>query len=132
MRSIKFPKMFCSKSSTTQVWKSTEADQATKQNIKLLLKSERGELIGDPYFGLLLRHYLFNQNNYVLKDQIIDMIYTQLATFIPQIKVKRKDILVFQDRETGKLYCEFSGINQIDFTLNTYQLVLFDEKETSK
>lgn len=132
MRSIKFPKMFNPKTSTTRVWNSKEADQATKQNISLLLKSERGELIGDPYFGLMLRHYLFNQNNYVLKDQIIDMIYTQLATFIPQIRVKRKDIYVFQDREKGKLYCEFSGINQTDFTVNTYQLVLFDENETSK
>ena len=132
MRSIKFPKMFNSKTSSTQVWTAAESEQATKQNISLLLKSERGELIGDPYFGLMLRHYLFNQNNYVLKDQIVDMIYTQLATFIPQIRVKRKDISVFQDRENGKLYCEFSGINQTDFTLNTYQLVLFDENETSK
>jgi hypothetical protein len=59
------------------------------------------------------------------------MIYTQLAKFIPQIKVERKNISVFQDREKAKLYCEFSGINQIDYTVNTYQLVLFDENETS-
>lgn len=94
--------------------------------------SERGELIGDPYFGLMLRHFMFDQNNYILRDQIIDMIYTQLAIFIPQIHVERKDITVFQDREKAKLYCEFSGINQIDYQLNTYQLVLFDSNETSK
>lgn len=132
MRSIKFPKMFNSKTGTTSVWQESESNEGTKQNIKLILNSERGELIGDPYFGLLLKHYLFNQNNYILKDQIIDMIYTQLALFIPQLRIKRKDILVFQDRETGKLYCEFSGVNQLDFTLNTYQLVLFDENETSR
>ena len=60
------------------------------------------------------------------------MIYTQLAIFIPQVHVERKDITVFQDREKAKLYCEFSGINQIDYQLNTYQLVLFDSNETSK
>jgi hypothetical protein len=75
---------------------------------------------------------MFDQNNYVLRDQIIDMIYTQLAIFIPQVHVERKDIDVFQDREKAKLYCEFKGINQIDYQLNTYQLVLFSENETSK
>lgn len=130
MRSIKFPHLF--NTNSTRVWKPSEQLTATKQNTKLVLYSERGELIGDPYFGLMLRHFLFDQNNYVLRDQIIDMIYTQLAIFIPQVKVERKDINVFQDREKAKLYCEFSGINQIDYSLNTYQLVLFDEGETSK
>ena len=80
----------------------------------------------------MLRHFMFDQNNYILRDQIIDMIYTQLAIFIPQVHVERKDITVFQDREKAKLYCEFSGVNQIDYQLNTYQLVLFDSNETSK
>ena len=130
MRSIHFPKMF--NTNSTRVWKSSEHLNATKQNIKLVLYSERGELIGDPYFGLMLRHFMFDQNNYILRDQIIDMIYTQLAIFIPQVHVERKDITVFQDREKAKLYCEFSGINQIDYQLNTYQLVLFDSNKTSK
>lgn len=130
MRSLKFPKMFNSNSS--RVWNAKEYKKATAQNTHILLHCERGELIGDPYFGLLLKHFLFDQNSYVLRDQIIDMIYTQLASFIPQVKVERKNISIFQDREKAKLYCEFSGINQIDFTVNTYQLVLFDENETSK
>ena len=130
MRSIHFPHMF--NTNSTRVWKSSEHLNATKQNTKLVLYSERGELIGDPYFGLMLRHFMFDQNNYILRDQIIDMIYTQLAIFIPQVHVERKDITVFLDREKAKLYCEFSGVNQIDYQLNTYQLVLFDSNETSK
>ena len=129
MRSIKFPKMF--NTNNTRVWKASEHLEATKQNTTLLLNCERGELIGDPYFGLLIKHYLFDQNSYVLRDQIIDMIYTQLATFIPQVRVERKDINVFQDREKGKLYCKFSGINQVDYSLNTYTLVLFDSADTT-
>ena len=130
MRSIHFPKMF--NTNSTRVWKSSEHLNATKQNIKLVLYSERGELIGDPYFGLMLRHFMFDQNNYILRDQIIDMIYTQLAIFIPQVHVERKDITIFQDREKAKLYCEFTGTNQIDYTVNTYSLVLLNEEETSK
>lgn len=129
MRSIKFPKMF--NTNSTRVWKSQEYNNATRQNTRLLLRCERGELVGDPYFGLLLKHFMFDPNSYVLRDQIIDMIYTQLAQFIPQVKVERKDISVCQDREKGKLYCSFSGINQIDYTLDTYTLVLFDSTEMS-
>ena len=125
MRSLKFPKMFNTNSSN--VWKSTEYLEATKQNTILLLHTTRGELFGDPYFGLMLKKYMFDQNNFVLKDAIIDMIYTQLAIFIPQVKVQRKDINIVQDREKGKLYCEFSGINQIDYTNNTFNLVLLED-----
>ena len=130
MRRIKFPKMF--NTNNTRVWKSSEYNEATSQNTKLLLHCERGELIGDSYFGLLLKHFMFDPNSYVLRDQIIDMIYTQLAIFIPQVHVERKDITIFQDREKAKLYCEFTGTNQIDYTVNTYSLVLLNEEETSK
>ena len=127
MRSWKFPKMFNTNSSN--IWKSSEYLSQTKQNTTILLQCERGELFGDPYFGIMLKHYLFDQNNYILKDAIIDTIYTQLAIFIPQIKVQRNDIQIAQNKQLGKLICSFSGINQIDYTNNTYNLVLIDESE---
>lgn len=127
MRSIKFPDMF--NSNSTNVWKSTEHLAATKQNTIVLLQCERGELFGDPYFGLMLKHYLYSQNDYVLKDALIDIIYNQLALFIPQVKIERKDIEIVQGREKGKLYCNFHGINQIDYQVNTFSLLLFEDKE---
>ena len=127
MRSIKFPKMFNTNSSL--VWKDSEYLNATKQNTMLLLHCERGELFGDPYFGLMLKHYIFDQNNYILKDAIIDTIYTQLALFIPQVKVDRQNIDIIQDKEKGKLYCKFTGVNQIDYQPNTYNLVLLEESD---
>ena len=129
MRSIKFPNMF--NSNSTQVWKSSEYIKSTGQNTNLLLHCEVGELVGDPYFGLLLKHFLFNQNSYVLRDQLIDMIYTKIAKFIPQLWIERKDISVFTDYKKAKLYCTFKAVNQIDHVVNTYQLVLFDESESS-
>ncbi len=114
---------------STNVWKSSEHLSATKQNTTLLLQVERGELFGDPYYGLLFKHYLFSQNSIVLRDLVIDTIYTQVSMFIPQLKIERKDIEIIQDKEKGKLYCNFSGINQIDYQLNTYNLVLYDEAD---
>lgn len=127
MRSIKFPQMFYT--NYTRVWKTEEFLEATRQNTELLLQCERGELFGDPYFGILLERYLFEQNNYILRDILIDVIYTQLAIFIPQLKVERRDIKIVQDREKGKLYCSFSGINQIDYQVNSMSLLLFEQSD---
>lgn len=125
MNSIQFPKMF--NTNNTKVWTSSEHLAMTKQNAVILLQCNQGELFGDPYFGTLFRQYLYDQNSIKLKDVVIDMLYTQLALFLPQIRIQRKDIDIIQDKEKGKLYCTFSGINQIDFQLNTYQLVVFSE-----
>ena len=125
MRSFKFPKMF--KSNTSQIWRADEYGKATRQNVLLLLNSERGELECDPYFGILLKRYLFNQNSYILKDMLIDTLYTQIAIFLPQVRVSRNSIDIISDGAKGKLYCKFSGINQIDYTHNTFNLLLFDE-----
>ena len=117
--SIKFPDMF--NSNSTKVVKGLAA---TKSNTLLLLHSEATELFGDPYFGVRIKRYLFDQNNYILKDILIDEIYTKIAVFLPQIKLNRKDIKIIQDR--AKLYCNFKATNMIDFTTNTYSLVLYD------
>jgi len=120
MKSIEFPRML--NSNSTRIQKDLDA---TKQNAILLLKSEKGELFGDPFFGIRLKKYLFNQNNVILKDIIIDEIYTQLALFMPQLKVARSDIQIFQ--ETGTLYCKFRAINQANLKLDTYSLVLYED-----
>lgn len=127
MRPIKFPKMF--NTNSTNVWKSSEYIKSTSQNTALLLATERGEQIGDPYIGCKLQSLLFSQNNYILDDILIDNIYTQIALFIPQIKVKRTDIKIIRDNKKGKVYCQITGRSQIDYTLNTYNLLLFDQSE---
>ena len=128
MRSIKFPKMF--DSTSTKVWQESEQHEATAQNLKLALASTRGELLGDPYFGLLLNQYMFSQNSSILRDMLIDMIYTQVALFIPQLYVSRKDISIIQNKRKGQLICQIRGIDQVDHTLNTYELLFFNTENS--
>jgi len=122
MNSIQFPKIF--NNSSTNVVKDYDA---TKQDVMLLLCSESGELFGDPFFGVRLKRYTFNQNNYILKDILIDEIYTQLSTFAPQLTLERRDIDIVQ--KGAKLYCKIKAINKIDFTTNMYELVLLESNE---
>lgn len=122
MNSIKYPDMF-SPSSTNVV----EGKEASSQDLMLLLSSEKGELLGDPFFGVRLKRYLFDQNNSVLRDILIDEIFTQIRAFSPQLTVNRDDISITQER--GKAYIRVNAINKVDFTTNTYELQLFNEEE---
>lgn len=127
MKSIKFPNMFSTNS--TKVWEESEYLKATDQNLKLVIQSMHGELLGDPYFGTLLEEYMFDQNSYILRDIIADMIYTQVAIFIPQLYVTRRDIQIFQDKRKGQLICQVHGVNQLDYQPNTFELLLFKESQ---
>lgn len=127
MRSLKYPNMF--RVNSSEVWEDSEYAQATLQNMGLVMRSFRDELLGDPYFGNSLNKYLFDQNNYILKDAIIDTIYPQLISFIPQLKIDRKDVEIIQDRKKGQLICKFTGVSQIDYQVYTYNTVLIDSSE---
>lgn len=122
MNSIKFPDMLVGNS--TQV---IENKPASTQCLKLLLGSEKGELFGDPFFGIRIKRYMFNQNGYVLRDIIVDEIFTQIKVFCPQLEVKRSDIKIIQKGTT--LTARIKAINKVDFTTDMYDLELFKVDE---
>lgn len=122
MNSISFPNMFTT--SSTLVVKDKDASM---QDLKLLLASEKGELFGDPFFGVRIKKYTFNQNNYVLRDILVDELFSQIKVFAPQLTVNRDDIKITQ--KGNKLYATIKGINKLDFTTDMYQLELFQGDE---
>lgn len=125
MKSIAFPKMF-NNTSTNIV----EDHDATQSNLNTLLLSEKNEMLGDPYFGVGLRRYLFEQNNSIMDDMLIDDIYAAIAWFIPQLVVRRTDIKLVHNRQN--LYCTIQGTNQLNFKTDMYDVVLLrNEGENS-
>lgn len=122
MKSISFPKMFNSNST-----KMIENREATMRNLKSLLLSEKGEFLSDPFFGIRLKRYTFEQNTTAIRDIIIDEIYSQIAMFIPQLIVKRKDITIIQEKYT--LYANIKCVNRLDFTTDLFNIVIFQEGE---
>lgn len=122
MKSIGFPKMFGTTTSSNLI----VDKKATLNNLKLLLGSEKTTLFGDPYFGIKLKYYMYEQNGTILKDIIIDEIYSQIKTFIPQVIVNRKDIDIIQS-EKGKLTANIRVTYVTDYTQENYSLVLFKE-----
>lgn len=117
MYSIKFPDMF-STAKTELIKDST----ATLSNIKLLLASWKSSFLGDPYFGTNLKKFIYEQNNIVLRDLIIDDIFLSLQIFIPQISLTRKDITIISD--DIDIYATINCIYKIDNQPNTFQIKL--------
>lgn len=117
MISIAFPNMFDSAKTNL-----IEDKKATLNNLQLLLLSDRWSLLGDPYYGASFKRALFEQNNVVIRDLMIDEIYTTILLFMPQVKVERKDILLRSSKEN--LYADIKCTYRQDGTTNLYTLVL--------
>lgn len=117
IRSLSFPSMF-----NKAVTKVVEGHEATANNLKLMIMSEKTSLFGDPYFGTNLKKYLFEQNDAVLRDIVIDSIYTAILQFMPQVLVDRKNIKVTSDRT--KVYINIKATNLTDYQTDMYNITL--------
>lgn len=117
MKSLSFPVMF--KNSKT-VTKNDKA--ATMTNLSLLLKSSKGSLFGDPYFGTRLMDLFYAQNNKALNDIVVDEIYTAIIQFMPQLKLTRQDITI--TRDALSLYVNITATNSLDLSTDMYSIKL--------
>ena len=94
MHSLAWPNMFSVNGRDTLL---LEDKAAIKNDLLLLLNSERFSLFGDPYFGTALKQVIFQQNNNVLADLIIDELYETIRMYLPQVIVQRNDIQISGD-----------------------------------
>lgn len=123
MNIVRFPKIF-NNNSTAVI---TNDNAATLQSMHLLVGSECGTLFGDPEFGVRIRKYYFEQNNYILRDIIIDELYTKIVIFCPQVFIDRKNISITQ--KDTKLIAQIQCKNKNTFETNMFELALFQEEE---
>lgn len=117
MNAISFPKIF--NNSYTNV---LQNQKATLSNLKMLLYSDKYSLLGDPYYGTNIKRMLYNQNGSLLKDMLIDDIYSAIVDFMPQIRVDRKNIKVYQYK--SDVYVSIECTNIVDYTTNLYEINL--------
>lgn len=122
MNAIKFPDMLNNNKANI-----IEGIEATAQNLKYLLLSNKLTLLGDPYFGANLQKLLYENNNVVLRDLVVDEIYTAISTFMPQIRVLRKNINV--DSDGNRVIVEIKAQNLLDFSFAEYNVVLTNVEE---
>lgn len=124
IKSISFPNMFGTGSTKLKY-----DNDATRQNLLLLLMSTKQSLLGDPNYGTNIKKLIFEQNSNILKDIIIDDIYSNIQVFLPQIKVQRKDIELIAQGNT--LQVNIRARNMIDYNFENISLSLYDLEETA-
>lgn len=120
MYSIAFPNMLSS--AKTNLVKDHEA---TMSNMRLLLASWKTSLFGDPYFGTNIKTFIYEQNNIILRDIIIDDIYLSLQEFLPQVSLKRSDITLTLKNQD--IYCTINCMNKLDSQVNLYEINLTED-----
>lgn len=123
IKSLSFPDMF-----TTGSTKIKYDSEATKQNLKLLLLSTKQSLLGDPNYGTNIKKLIFEQNDSILRDIVIDDIYTNIQTFLPQIEAQRNDIELVSERNT--LYVNIKARNMLNYNFENISLALFSLEES--
>ena len=116
MISIRFPNMLSSQKTNL-----VTDHNATYQNLRYLLLSDKMSMVGDPYYGTNLKRFLYSQSQ-ILKDILLDDIFTAVAIFMPQVKLSRNDINIYAERQN--LYVTMTCTNIVDHVTNLYKICL--------
>jgi len=116
MYSIRFPEMLLGQKTAL-----VQDHEATAQNLRCLLLSDKMSMLGDPYYGTNLKRLLYSQSK-ILKDILLDDIYTAIARFMPQIRMSRNDMDIYIKDQN--VYVQFLCTNIVDHVNNLYKICL--------
>ncbi len=120
MNSFDFPNMLSSAKANL-----IQDKEATISNMRLLLASWKTSLFGDPYFGTNIKKFIYEQNNIILRDLIIDDILLAIHDFMPQIYVQRRDINITIKKQ--EVYVTINCINKLDNTQLSFTVNLMED-----
>jgi len=80
-------------------FKTSTTIDAIKNNIKLLLKTERGERLFQPFLGMDLKRFVFEQITEDIKIQIENDIVNVFETWLPFVNLGDIQITTDQDNK---------------------------------
>ena len=83
---------------TNGVFKYTDDMALAKEYLKMLLLTPKGSLLGDPLYGTTLVQLLGLPNDFITEQLVIDDIYESVTTYMQEITLLRKNIVVTRDR----------------------------------
>ena len=121
MRSIAFPKMLDQKSTLL-----VDDEEATKNNIALILQTKVNEFFGDPEYGADLVSDLYQFNTDLLAEIVKDQIKTTIEKYIPQAKLDMKDITFTRTRLSLDIHIKvYNSLTKND---NMYEVSLITKE----
>lgn len=96
--------------------------ESINECIGLLLRTSKGELLGDPQFGCNLMRYMHEPNDEILRDIAREDIVSAISRYEPRVTVTTDNIDIYSEDE--KVYVTISYIINTTGTTSSYNLVM--------
>lgn len=123
---IKFPNITSLVSGKNQFSKDYES---INECIGLLLRTSKGELLGDPQFGCNLMRYIYEPNDIILQDIAREDIVSAISKYEPRVTVTADDIEVYSENE--KVYITINYYINSTGTTSSYEIVMLRTNSSS-
>lgn len=123
MNTISFPRMFNQNSAHISIDMSTTT-KSVVESLNSLLKTNRGELLGDPNYGTNIHKMLFDikssENVSEIKSEIVDSIHQ----YIPQIVISENYIKIYSNPNNSqyKITIQFKMLRESQYYL--YEIII--------
>tara|TARA_R110002074_G_scaffold368021_4_gene542387 strand:+ start:8582 stop:8977 length:396 start_codon:yes stop_codon:yes gene_type:complete len=96
--------------------------------LKCLLLTSPGENISDPKYGVGLRQYLFEMNNFITQEDMVSRIREQASRYLPEIELLEVTMATTdQDIDENSLIVKI--IYRIDEDLEEFDMNINSNKE---
>ena len=73
----------------------------------ILLRTRKGELLGDPDYGCNLLEGIFMYNGLIVEQLIREDILDAVSKYEPRINMTSNDIIIEQDVRTVRIYIQY-------------------------
>lgn len=73
----------------------------------ILLRTRKGELLGDPDYGCNLLERIFMYNGLIVEQLIREDILDAVSKYEPRINMTSNDIIIEQDTRTVRIYLQY-------------------------
>lgn len=103
--------------------------ESINECLGLLLRTSKGELLGDPQFGCNLMRYIYEPNDAILQDIAREDIVSAISKYEPRVTVNADDIEIYSENE--KVYITISYYINSTGTTNSYELVMLRTNSTA-
>ena len=99
-----FPRMVDMRTRKTQL---SSTYKSINECLSILLRTRKGELLGDPNYGCNLLERVFMYNGVIVEQLIKEDIVDAISKYEPRINITTNDIYIEKDTRTIRIYLQY-------------------------
>jgi phage baseplate assembly protein W len=104
--------------------------ESINESLTLLIKTVKGELFGDPGYGTNIIRFIYEPNDDILKELIIDDLLQSIPLYEKRIKVTSSDINIISDENAVYISIKYTIITS--GLSNTLELTMLKEENNNE